>query len=107
GPDRAGALRAEAVGGGAGGRDRPPHRAALARVLGPPDDDAAGVPHRLHAPLRRRARNLGGRGSAASPFSPPLTRSSGFGVPSTPSPLRPESGATSYGLVKSAGVVNG
>ncbi len=58
GPDRAGALRAQAVRGGAGGRGRPPHRAAVARVLGPPDDDAAGVPHRLDAPLRRRVGDL-------------------------------------------------
>src|SRR5436190_7832054 len=32
------------------------------------------------------------------PLSPLLARSSGFGVPSTPSPLRPERAAPSYGL---------
>src|SRR5215208_7572284 len=42
------------------------------------------------------------RTSASSPrsrpFSPLLARSAAFGVPSTPSPLRPERAAPSYGL---------
>src|SRR6185312_14240796 len=36
--------------------------------------------------------------SVPSPFSPPLTGSSRFAVPSTASPLRPDPGTASYGL---------